>query len=127
MITEYGCDAYYENKGPNETAQAEYHLNALRDIVLNQAAGNRVGNSIGGCIFEYLDEWWKNTSSPDLRGLRHETESTWAAPFFDGRGHEEWFGIVSQGTGKHSPFERQLRKAFYLYKKYWGTYKKNLM
>jgi beta-glucuronidase len=45
------------------------------------------------------------------------------APFLDGWSYEEWLGITSQGSGKNSPFERQLRKAYFEYKKAWDKYK----
>lgn len=120
LITEYGCDAYYEGRGPDEDGQARYHEGALRDIVLNQAGGRRAGNCIGGDIFEWIDEWWKDSQGGDVEGVTQETKSNWTAPFPDGQGHEEWFGIVGQGSGKHSPFERRLRKAYEFYKRTWN-------
>ncbi len=116
MITEYGCDAYAEGKGPDEAAQAKYHAGCLRDIVLNQAGGELAGNSIGGIAFEYLDEWWKANDNPKTQTAKAQGD----APFPDGRSHEEWFGIVSQGSGQNSPFERSLRKTFYLYQSVWS-------
>ncbi|RMH55651.1 MAG: hypothetical protein D6679_10910 [Candidatus Hydrogenedentota bacterium] len=121
LVTEYGCDAYFEGRGEDQVGQASYHEYALRDIVLNQAAGPRAGNSIGGVIFEWLDEWWKNTKGGVEPGIVHDTHSEAAMPFPDGLAHEEWFGIVGQGSGKHSPFERRLRKAYFMYRSYWGT------
>ena len=32
---------------------------------------------------------------------------------------EEWFGIISQGNGKHSPFMRQLRESYFVYQNFW--------
>ncbi|MEK8024110.1 MAG: glycoside hydrolase family 2 TIM barrel-domain containing protein [Candidatus Hydrogenedentota bacterium] len=119
LITEYGCDAYYEGRGPDYDGQARYHEGALRDIVLNQAGGRRAGNSIGGSIFQFMDEWWKDTHGDDKAGTKHDVKSNWGAPFPDGQGHEEWFGIVGQGEGKNSPFERQLRKAYDFYLGVW--------
>jgi hypothetical protein len=34
----------------------------------------------------------------------------------DGWSYEEWYGVVGQGNGQNSPFERQLRKAYFLFK-----------
>lgn len=116
LITEYGCDAYAADVGPDEAAQADYHEGCLKDIVLNQAGGGRVGNSIGGVIFHYLDEWWKAGDDP----FTHTTKSSWRAPVPDGEMHEEWLGIVGQGSGLNSPFERRLREAYRMYTGYWG-------
>ncbi len=116
LLLEYGCDAYAEGTGPDEASQAAYHRGALSDIILNQAGGELAGNSIGGVIFEYLDEWWKSGDSPSTQA----THSQWDGPTPDGKVHEEWFGIAGQGSGQNSPFERNLREAYFMYKSTWN-------
>ncbi|MFH0879803.1 MAG: hypothetical protein V2A34_08835, partial [Lentisphaerota bacterium] len=115
LILEYGCDAYAEGRGPDEEAQANYHRGALRDLVLNQAGGELAGNCIGGVIFEYLDEWWK--AGDDIH--TQSVVSQWQGPMPDNKVHEEWFGIMGQGSGRNSPFERAPRQAYYMYKENW--------
>ena len=44
-----------------------------------------------------------------------------AGPYLDGWSYEEWFGIVSQGSGKGSPFARILRPAYYRMKEFWNA------
>jgi len=118
LITEYGCDAYYQGKGIDEEGQLQYHAGNLRDIIIHQAGGPSVGNAIGGIIFEFIDEWWKDTTgNPEDK---QQTDFQFRTPFPDGFDHEEWLGIVSQGSGKNSPFERRLRKSYYYYKEMWG-------
>ncbi len=112
LITEYGCDAYYEGKGLNEEDQADYHKGNWKDIEFNFAGGEGVGNSVGGILFEWLDEWWKAGGN----NFEHEIIPQSSMPFSDGWAHEEWFGIVGQGDGTKSPFLRDLRKAYYVYK-----------
>ncbi|MCD4780364.1 MAG: hypothetical protein K8S27_07450 [Candidatus Omnitrophica bacterium] len=114
LITEYGCDAYAHKKGVDEVGQLRYHQGNYRDIVFHQAGGHYTGNAIGGVIFEYMDEWWKDTW--DHPEDRQQTQSQYPFPFPDGYSHEEWFGIVGQGTGDNSPFERHLRQAYFYYK-----------
>jgi beta-glucuronidase len=46
-------------------------------------------------------------------------------PFLDGGAYEEWFGLCSQGDGKDSPFKRQLRKAYFMYRDLWKNYRTN--
>lgn len=118
LLIEYGCDAYDQDFGVNEEAQYVYHKGNIRDIIFNQAGGSFAGNAIGGIIFEYLDEWWKDTSGnpEDV----HQIYPQFPMSFPDGYSHEEWLGIVGQGSGKNSPFERRLRKTYYLYKNIWG-------
>ncbi|MCX5692884.1 MAG: tetratricopeptide repeat protein [Candidatus Omnitrophica bacterium] len=117
MITEYGCPAYMEGKSGKvaQEAQAEYLKNAWQDIAYNSAGSPGAGNSIGGMLFEWVDEWWK-AYEPSV----HDTKRNWSGPFPDGWNYEEWLGVCSQGDGKSSPFLRQLRKAYFTYKEMWN-------
>ncbi|MBU1912971.1 MAG: tetratricopeptide repeat protein [Candidatus Omnitrophica bacterium] len=117
MITEYGCPAYMEGKSGEvaQEAQAEYLKNAWQDIAHNSAGSPGAGNSIGGMLFEWVDEWWK-AYEPNM----HDTKRNWSGPFPDGWNYEEWLGVSGQGDGKSSPFLRQLRKAYFTYKEMWN-------
>jgi len=118
FITEYGAPAFAPHLTLEEAeqAQADYHYGNWLDIEENLAGNGRgVGNALGGVAFEWLDEWWKNYE-PYL----HDRKSDAVGPFPGGYYFEEWFGIVGQGNGKHSPFLRQPRKAYYLYKEMWS-------
>jgi len=116
IITEYGCPSFAENKNTEEAeaAGAEYHKAAWEDVEHNAAFSGGAGNSIGGIVFEWLDEWWKA-----YEPSRHDTKGLWKGPFPDGYMHEEWLGVSGQGDGKLSPFLRQLREVYYMYKKAW--------
>ena len=116
FITEFGCPAYIEGKTLEEAEklQADYHRGAWSDIENNLAFSQGEGNALGGIVFEWLDEWWKA-----YEPSRHDTKGLFTGPFPDGYMHEEWLGVCSQGDGKLSPFLRQLRKAYYEYKKMW--------
>jgi len=116
VITEYGCSGYSENKSfeEGEVLQAEYHRAAWEDIENNAAFAGGAGNSIGGIVFEWLDEWWKA-----YEPSRHDSKGLWKGPFPDGFMHEEWLGVSGQGDGKLSPFLRQLREVYYMYRKQW--------
>jgi beta-glucuronidase len=120
LVTEYGCDAYHAGKGVDEKLQAEYHRGNWEDIIYNTAGEPGEGNAIGGMAFEWVDEWWKDTSLKDQDGIQN-TEPTIEMAFPDGWSHEEWLGIMSQGDGKRSPFLRQPRAVYYLYKEIWKT------
>ncbi len=117
LITEYGHDAYHDGVGEVERTQQQYHQGCIRDIIFNQAGGRFQGNAIGGVIFEFLDEWWKDTAGdPDVMQSKR---SQVIMPFSDGYSHEEWLGIVGQGSGRNSPLERKPRKSYYFYKDLW--------
>ena len=117
FITEYGCPAFALGSGveASEKAQSEYHRGAWEDIEGNMAFHEGTGNAIGGVIFEWLDEWWK-AYEPAM----HDTKGLFTGPFPDGFMHEEWLGICGQGEGKNSPFLRELRPAYFMYKKKWN-------
>jgi len=116
FITEFGCPAYAEGKSAEEAgqAQAEYHRGCWDDIRQNFAFGDGQGNALGGVVFEWLDEWWK-AYEPSV----HDTKGLFSGPFPDGFMHEEWLGLCGQSDGKLSPFLRQLRQAYQMYKKEW--------
>ncbi len=117
FVTEYGCPAYAPHLTLKEAeeAQAEYHAGNWLDIEENMAGNSRgEGNALGGVIFEWLDEWWKN-----YEPYRHDKKSDAIGPFPGGYYFEEWFGIISQGDGSNSPYMRQLRKAYFTYQDFW--------
>lgn len=120
LITEYGCDAYAANKGPDEAAQEKYHRACWKDIDFNRAGQGGEGNAIGGMVFEWLDEWWKDTNRENDA---HDHEATTAMNMPDGWAHEEWYGVAGQGNGKNSPFLRQLRQVYNAYVDIWGRNK----
>jgi len=117
MITEFGCPAYSFSLTKEEAllAQREYHQGAWEDIEENMSSGEGCGNSIGGFIFEFLDEWWKA-----YEPFYHDRKGLFAGPFPDGYMHEEWLGLCGQGDGKTSPFLRELRPSYFFYKEHWN-------
>jgi beta-glucuronidase len=122
FITEYGCPAYADGKTSLEAEelQAAYHKGSWEDISSNMAFGCGTGNAIGGVVFEWLDEWWKS-----YEPYIHDTKGLWHGPFPDGYMHEEWLGLASQGNGEKSPFLRQLKEAYFIYKELWNNNNNN--
>ncbi len=118
FITEYGAPAYSRDLTLEEVEieQANYHRGNWLDIKANMAGeSDGAGNALGGVVFEWLDEWWKN-----YEPFYHDKKSEAIGPFTGGYYFEEWFGLNGQGNGKHSPFLRQPRKAYDLYKEMWN-------
>ncbi len=112
LITEYGCDAWNLTKNMTcEVYQANYHKGAWKDIENNSYWGDKVGNSIGGCAYCWMDRWWL-VGSPKV----HDTNlGAWRGSTIDGWFNDEWLGFCSQGDGKKSPFQRVLRRVYYTY------------
>jgi len=118
FISEYGAPAYARHLTYDdaEEAQAQYHIGNWIDINENLLGGARgMGNSLGGVAFEWMDEWWKN-----YEPFFHDRKSDAIGPFPGGYYFEEWFGLIGQGKGQHSPFLRQLRKSYFVYKELWN-------
>ncbi|MFT5208025.1 MAG: hypothetical protein ACI9CF_001789 [Candidatus Omnitrophota bacterium] len=121
MFTEWGNDAYFEGRGPDEAAQSEYILGNWEDMLINSYGRAGEGNVIGGVLFEWMDEWWKSPVSGGPWGAKkHDTQGDSVFPFKDDRMHEEWLGIVSQGYGKSSPYLREIRQAYRDLKLVWN-------
>jgi beta-glucuronidase len=140
LITEYGASAYGEGYSQKqaEDYQAMYLGNNWEDLTANMA-GHGVGNALGGVLFEYMDEWWKaNSDLPEkvqkqkadwyasrsatyknLQPENHDTVPQFGFPLIDGWSYEEWYGLVSQGDGKGSPFVRILRPSFATMRDIW--------
>ena len=108
LLTEYGAQAKLKSFY-DDGAQARYHMNVWSDITENLAGGTGAGNSIGGVIFSWNDQWF-------LGGQPYEHDS---GAFF-GMPGAEWFGITGQGNGQHSPFMRTLRKSYHVYRDLWS-------
>lgn len=121
LITEYGCPAYAKGVSEQqaEKLQAEYLKGIWEDIYYN-SCGYGVGNAIGGVHFEWVDEWWKAGQPPKFDPAIQEKVGQFTGPFPDGWFYEEFLGVCSQGNGKHSPFMRQLRESYYMYKDLWS-------
>ena len=120
LIMEFGCDAYRTGKGFDEEDQAEYDRNNWQDIAYNRVGGPGTGTSIGGMLFEWLDEWWKDTSVKGRDGF-HDTDPTIEMAFPDGWSQEEWLGIAGQGNGRSSPFLREFRKTYEIFRELWNA------
>jgi len=121
VITEFGCDSYWSDRGPDEDAQTAYLLGNWEDIEFNRAGGSGVGNSIGGFVFEWLDEWWKDTHTGSAADVaRHNSRAVFPMPFPDGFAQEEWFGLMGQGAGTASPFQRVPKKAYHVLRDVWN-------
>jgi len=118
FISEFGTSAYGKDRTEEEIEafQKDYHQGNWEDIEYNMAGNPGYGNSLGGCIFEFCDEWWKSEHHPmDV----HDVISEHPAPFCDGNNYEEWYGLFSVGTGKNTPFMRQPRAVVEYYRNLW--------
>jgi len=128
MYTEFGCDAWNAREMREDQAmQARYLVGQWREIYEQCAGKGRVGNAIGGIIFQWSDGWWKfmQESRLDI----HDTNASWpnggyAEDYVEGQNNmnEEWWGITAKGKpdlrGLYEVYPRAayyaLRQAFTL-------------
>ena len=100
--------------------QSNYAIRNWEDIVYNSSGQLGAGNSIGGFLFEWLDEWWKDSINYFEDPVDHQTtRAVFPMPFPDSFAQEEWFGVMGQGSGTASPFQRVPKKAYYDLQKIW--------
>lgn len=125
LLSEFGCDSYdaYKNQEDQEI-QAEFLLSQWNDLYAHTVvSGRKEGNCIGGCLFEWSDEWWKYNEgySPDWEV--HNPQAGWShgAYFFDIKAkdnlnmNEEWLGIVSLGLEREKGIDKRIpKKAYYI-------------
>jgi beta-galactosidase len=132
FLSEFGADCYDAyNQKEDQHMQAFFLESQWRQIYNNLSLSKQgAGNCLGGFMFEWTDEWWKNNeASPDSWKV-HDTGSNWSngSYYFDNQApgnknmNEEWFGIVGlseeleQGLNKRTP-----RKAYYVIREFWKT------
>lgn len=129
LIMEFGCDSFNAVSGEeDQDIQSVFLRSQWEDIRRNTAAATGEGNSLGGCIFEWNDEWWKHDEHMPASWFLQNTEGDWSGGgyYFDIAApgnmniNEEWWGIVGlspeleKGINKRMP-----RKAYYDLQEIW--------
>lgn len=103
VFFEFGSDAYNARMLEEDQLSQAKILKSQWQEMYNKAAGNaEEGNSIGGYVFEWRDEWWKYLQEENLE--TQDNNASWSnqAYLFDwaeGKNNmnEEWFGITALG------------------------------
>ncbi len=120
VFTEFGADAYNAREmREDQLMQAKYHIGQWQEIYEQSYGKGRVGNAIGGYIFQWSDGWWKfgQESRLDI----HDTNASWPnggyiEDYVEGENNmnEEWWGITAKGPPDHrSLYEVYPRAAYY--------------
>lgn len=103
MLTEFGSDAFnaLENR-EDQPGQAHIVKGNWVEIYNKSHGMGEEGNAIGGCLFEWRDEWWKYLQVENLEV--QDTHASWSNggysfDYVEGRNNmnEEWFGICALG------------------------------
>ncbi len=128
MFTEFGSDAYNAKEmREDQMMQARYLIGQWEEIYEQSYGKGRVGNAIGGYIFQWSDGWWK--FGQESRLSVHDTNASWpnggyVEDYVPGQNNmnEEWWGITAKGPadfqGLYKVYPRAayyaLRRAFKL-------------
>lgn len=127
VMIEFGCDRYNAYKQEEaEDYQALFLKSIWKEIEKNGANKSGEGNSLGGFLFEWTDEWWKHNEQYQADWKIHNTEGSWSngSYYFDAEAennmNEEWWGIIGLTTeGAGVIDRREPKKAYYILKKLW--------
>jgi len=126
VFTEFGSDAFNARDNREDQAmQAHYLIGQWREIYEQSAGKGKVGNAIGGMVFQWSDGWWKY--GQDSRLDVHDTHASWPnggldRDFMQGENNmnEEWWGICAKGpVDSRNLYELYPRAAYYALQDAW--------
>ncbi len=120
VFTEFGADAWNARAMREDQAmQAHYLVGQWQEIYEQSAGKGRVGNAIGGMIFQWSDGWWKfgQESRLDI----HDTNASWPnagypEDYVEGENNmnEEWWGVTAKGRpNQRGLYDVYPRAAYY--------------
>jgi len=120
LFTEFGADAYNaKDMREDQMMQAKYLIGQWQEIYEQSHGKGRVGNAVGGYIFQWSDGWWKYLQ--DSRLDIHDTNASWPNGGYiedyvpgENNMNEEWWGICAKGPADHRTlYDVYPRAAYY--------------
>jgi hypothetical protein len=91
LVGEFGIDRFdHRIMAENQSMQADGLSNLLDELYFDLSAERTNGTVIGGIVFEFSDEWWKNGQ---VSVQNPSNEQNGGQP--DGYNDEEYFGLLN--------------------------------
>ncbi len=128
-VAEFGSDAYnVPSAAEDQSQQASDLASQWREIAANLSATQSGKGVVGGCVFEWSDEWWKGASTPlnpatignggpGGDAAQDKTADFTNDAYADPNINEEWWGITAVSS---TTITKRLRSAFYALKDLWN-------
>ena len=130
VLIEFGCDRFNSlTKKEDEDDQVKFLVSQWKEMLRNTCGMTGKGTALGGCIFEWNDEWWKHDSSNPAGWFVQDEAAGWSNGSYsfdiEGEGHmnmsEEWYGIIGQNLEKDNGVNKRIpKKAYYALKELWS-------
>ncbi len=126
VLTEAGADAYNAlTRQEDQYMQATYLKSQWEELYSQGYGKGKSANMLGGYVFEWVDEWWKQYQNKELDV--HNVLGSWSNAGYEldyrigvNNMNEEWFGIVAQSALKENGIAKRMpRAAYYLMKDIW--------
>ena len=125
-LFEFGSDAFNAKEFREDQVAQGTYLKGQWDEMYQKSYGHRQeGNSIGGFVFQWRDEWWKFGQTVNLD--KHDRNASWANggyayDYVKGQNNmnEEWWGITRLGPiNKAGIYTTQPRMAYDVLSQVW--------
>jgi hypothetical protein len=125
LVTEFGKDAWRDSAGREDAdMQSEYIRSQWQEINANlSATGMGTASLVGGSVFEWTDEWWKDSANDcNTHGTQVLFRRT--SDSVDSNYQDEWLGLAT--ASPITPITntggtvRTLRKAYSAIQAFWN-------
>lgn len=125
-LFEFGSDAFNAKSFREDQVSQGTYLKGQWDEMYQKSYGHRQeGNSIGGFVFQWRDEWWKFGQTVNLD--KHDRNASWSNggyqnDYVKGQNNmnEEWWGITRLGPiNKEGIYTAQPRMAYDVLSQVW--------
>ena len=126
LFFEFGSDAFNAKEfREDQQSQAKMLKGQWQEMYQKSYGNGQEGNSIGGFVFQWRDEWWKFGQTVNLD--KQDTNASWSnggysSDYVEGQNNmnEEWWGVSSIGSiNKDGVYKTVPRMAYDVLSQIW--------